>query len=96
MALNSKVSKNNPVWNKSTLLEQVDTQTGATPLTVRGSYAIFSNRSGVTIYIGTVNTTQGVMVEPGGSFEIAVDPEATIHINAAANVGNGVSILWLR
>ena len=99
MSLNNRIYKNNIEWNGKTTHARMDTAAaGPNPIqvTIQGSYMILSNNSGITIFIGSDATVNGVVIEPGGTFEIAVSNNAAIHIRSAAVVANGISLLWFE
>lgn len=99
MDYNSKLARNNFVWD-------VDTQTNddkATPnntfeeIPIKGTYCIISNLGPINIRVGSsgTGTAKGVLVEPGASFEFAVGTGGSIYVFAAANTGT-YSVVWFE
>tara|TARA_R110000824_G_scaffold120442_8_gene275861 strand:+ start:256 stop:546 length:291 start_codon:yes stop_codon:yes gene_type:complete len=96
MSLNNRIYKNNVEWNDETTLTRVATAAGAIKIAVEGSYLILSNNSGISVFVGSDAAVDGVLVEPGGSFETAVAPDANIQLRAAAVVAAGIGLLWFN
>ena len=81
---NVKVSNNNPVWSAE-VTSEVTAMTGArVRLNTSGTYIIISNTTAVNVTLHAGDTAPGIVIEPNGSFEIAVDPTSDIRANAAA------------
>jgi hypothetical protein len=82
-ALNSE-AMNAPVWNEYTTVT-IETLTGGyDQITVSGYYVIISNTGANNINVGPNNTTLGILVQPGGTFETAIAPGAALYVNGTA------------
>jgi len=99
MDYNSKLARNNFVWDADTQTIDDDTTPNNTfeKLEVKGTYCIISNLGPINIRVGSSGsgTAKGILVEPGASLEFAVGQGANIHVFAAANTGT-YSVVWFE
>tara|TARA_R110002020_G_scaffold202722_4_gene405836 strand:- start:1000 stop:1296 length:297 start_codon:yes stop_codon:yes gene_type:complete len=98
MDMNTRVIRNNFVWDGDTVTINDDTTAaGFEQVAVQGSYCIISNKGPINISVGSsgAGTATGILVEPGASLEFAVTVDATIYVHAAATTGT-YSVVWFK
>jgi hypothetical protein len=62
---------NAPYWNNDTVTANVALTGGFDAVTLTGYYVIVSNIGANNVWIGSNNTTQGILLAPGATFETA-------------------------
>jgi|TARA_R100001015_G_C4615484_1_gene171480 hypothetical protein len=81
MDINTRVIRNNPVWDSTTTASTMTMNGSAQAVSISGKYVIISNQSGNNLLVDVAASGHGILVEPNGSFEIAVAPDADIRLN---------------
>lgn len=81
MDINTRVILNNPVWDGNVTASSLTMNGTAQAIAITGKYVIISNQSGNNLNVEVAATGVGILVEPNGSFEMAVDPNADIRLD---------------
>ena len=75
---------NRPVWNNSTAVGAVSLTGGFDAVATTGYYVIISNVGANNCFVGPSNTVPGVLLQPGGTFETAINPGSPLFAQGTA------------
>ena len=75
---------NAPIWNNNTTVSEETLTGGYDAITVTGYYVIISNTGANNVNIGPSNSTLGVLLQPGGTFETACVKGSPLFVNGTA------------
>jgi hypothetical protein len=98
MDINTRVIRNNPVWDADTVLKSISLTNAGSPATavqpidIEGKYCIISNTGAVSLYVGNDSdgTPAGSPIGVGGP-GVVVEPNATLEIACSDN-----AVLYVR
>jgi hypothetical protein len=82
---------NAPFWNASTTVSIEVLTGGFDAVTVTGYYLIVSNIGANNVWIGPDALNQGILVQPGGSFETAILAGSAFYV--LGTIGEAVSVV---
>ncbi len=75
---------NAPYWNNDTVTANVALTGGFDAVTLTGYYVIVSNIGANNVWIGSNNTTQGILLAPGATFETACLQGSPFYVTGTA------------
>jgi len=75
---------NAPVWNPTTTVQSVTLTGGFDAVTIGGYFVIISNTGASNASVGPDAVTEGVLLQPGETFETAVVPASPLFVKGTA------------
>jgi hypothetical protein len=75
---------NAPYWNNDTVTANVALTGGFDAVTLTGYYVIVSNIGANNVWVGSNNTTQGILLAPGATFETACLQGSPFYVTGTA------------
>ena len=75
---------NAPVWNDSTTISNEVLTGGFDQITVAGYYLIISNIGASNVWVGPNDAAQGILLQPGATFETAIAAASDLYVIGTA------------
>jgi hypothetical protein len=75
---------NRPVWGAETTNQVVGLTGALDALTITGYYIIISNTGANNVYVGASASVPGILLQPGASFETAIEAGSPIYASGTA------------